>query len=372
MPQNPSPLELYRTRRRAGILEEDAAQERAVQSLEELYQRIAQNAKTGAPGLFSRLGALTTGKKSEKQGLYIHGGVGRGKSMVMDLFYECLPDSLTARRVHFHAFMIEAHEYMHQQRKSGQSKGPDFLLPELAGHIASRAKILCFDEFHVTDVADASILSRLFTALFAQGVIVVATSNWEPARLYEGGLQREVFLPFIDLLQERLEIVHLDSSVDYRAECLQEEGSYFYPLGQNTHRRMDAVFKKLTGGVTPHKEEYFLKGRSITVERSAAGAARFTFAELCEQPHGAEDYLLLAENYRVIMIEGLPKMGYDRRNEVKRFMILIDVLYEHGTKLIISADVRPEKLYSGGDYAFEFKRTISRLMEMNSAGYLAR
>jgi cell division protein ZapE len=229
--------------------------------------------------------------------------------------------------------------------------------------------VLCFDEFHVTDITDAMILGRLFKILFEQGVIVVSTSNWEPDALYEGGLQRERFLPFITLLKEEMEIIHLNSPHDYRAKIVAIEGTYFMPLGRQTRQAMDRTFKALSEGKKSYSENLSVKGREIKVSQTACGVARFAFAELCEQPHGAEDYLTVARTYHTVFIENIPKMGYDRRNEIKRLMNLIDALYEARVRVIISAAAPPEKLYYGHDHEFEFKRTVSRLNEMQGEGW---
>ena len=293
--------------------------------------------------------------------------------MLMDLFYESLPPEVSKRRDHFHAFMIHVHDYLHARRQdSVGGEGVDQALPMLARRIADQARVLCFDEFHVTDVADAMLLGRLFEGLFDLGVVVVATSNWAPDRLYEGGLQRDRFLPFIALLQQRMEVVHLDSPVDYRTRFLMQDGSYFWPLGAETTRRMNTVFNHLTGDALPYEDEIEVKGRVIKVRAVKKGVARFDFAQLCEQPHGAEDYLEITKRYHTVFLEGVPTLAYDRRNEAKRLMILIDVLYEARTKLVMSADGPPDKLYRGHDHGFEFQRTISRLQEMQSGEYLSK
>ena len=368
MPQ--TPLDLYQQRIKNEELRPDPEQEKAVQTLHRLFEDLIsgpQAQKKSSWKFWEKDEAPTA------QGVYMHGGVGRGKSMLMDLFYDCIPEHITKERIHFHQFMINTHDYFHSRRELDDfSEGIDGLLPSLAAIIAQKSKVLCFDEFHVTDVADAMILGRLFTALFGRGVIVVATSNWEPTRLYEGGLQRERFLPFIDLLQNRMEVVHLDSPTDYRAQAIQEEGSYFWPLGDLTTRRADHLFDELTDQVFPGREYIEVKGRVIKVQKAVNGVARFSFSQLCENPHGAEDYLAIAERYPVVFLENVPKLTYDRRNEAKRLMTLIDALYESKTKLVITADAPPDKLYRGHDHAFEFDRTISRLMEMQSAKYLAR
>jgi cell division protein ZapE len=285
--------------------------------------------------------------------------------MLMDMFFASLPAGLPKKRVHFHEFMMEVHEGLHEKR----GERADESLPKLAEALARDVRVLCFDEFHVTDVADAMILGRLFTALFARGVVVVATSNGPPDLLYEGGLQRERFVPFITLLKERMRIVHLDSPHDYRTHFLAEEGTYFTPLGAAAQAHMDTLFAHLTEGAAAQNSTLRIKSRKITV-RAAGGIARFSFAQLCEQPHGAQDYLAIAKTYHTVFLEGVPQLSAEQRNEAKRLMILVDVLYEAGTKLVISADSPAESLYTGHDHAHEFKRTISRLQEMQSSAYL--
>lgn len=375
MSQSPnlSPQALYDQRLDSGELRPDPVQEEAITSLQRLYEEVMTAHKAKPKNWFERVTGLASRAAEAPKGIYMYGGVGRGKSMVMDLFFEALPIAIKKRRVHFHQFMIEVHEYIHSRRQDdGIREGVDAVLPMLAERIAERSRILCFDEFHVVDVADAMILGRLFTALFDRDVIVVTTSNWEPDRLYEGGLQRDRFLPFIELIKKRMEVVKLDSETDYRALCLKSEGAYFHPLGRTTLVKVNEVFAKLTDHAVCYSEKLEVKGHKIPVNQVAKGVARFTFADLCERPYGAEDFLLIAERYRTVFLENIPKLGYDRRNEAKRLMILIDALYETGTKLVISADALPDKLYIGEDHAFEFERTVSRLLEMQSKEYIER
>ncbi len=373
-----SPKTLYDQKTASGELAPDPEQAQVIERLDELHYNLSSSPRRKPGSIvtmdsgFRRNDAWWKklfGKEDENiKGLYIYGGVGRGKSMLMDLFYQCLPEGFPKRRVHFHAFMIEVHDWLHRHR----GKKVDTLLPDLAKEISGKTKLLCFDEFHVTDVADAMILGRLFTALFERGVIIVATSNFAPDDLYKGGLQRDRFAPFIALLKQHTDVMHLQGRHDYRAQCLAEEGVYFTPLGDMSRQKADGVFAHLTDHAEPYREELEVKGRKIPVPAVAKGAARFTFAELCERPRGAEDYIAIAKAYHTVFIDGAPVMNYDRRNEAKRFMTLIDALYESGTKVVITADAEPDKLYRSGDHAFEFQRTASRLYEMRGAAYLSR
>jgi cell division protein ZapE len=367
-----SPIKIYEDRIKERILKPDLAQRVAIQSFERLFADLMAAKQEKPRNFFQRLTGLGQVGEAGIQGVYIHGGVGRGKSMLMDLFYETVPEGIRKSRVHFHKFMIDVHDYIHSRRESdGAREGIDATLPLLAERIAEKSRVLCFDEFHVTDVADAMILGRLFRHLFERDVIVVATSNWPPDRLYEGGLQRDRFLPFIELLKSRMEIVHLDSPTDYRKEFLTQDGVYFFPFGQVSKARYEAIFQKVTSHIPVSAHVIVVKGREIKVE-AVGRVARVTFAQLCEQPRGAEDYLAIAAEFSTVFLEGLPKLRYDRRNEAKRLMTLIDTFYEQKVKLILYADASPDKIYSGYDHAFEFDRTISRLIEMQSAAYLAQ
>jgi len=355
-------------------LDPDPEQEKACKILQDLRDKLIEEKqqKKTKPSLFQRLTGSEKKKNSKPpiKGVYLYGGVGRGKSMLMDLFFESLPKTVKARRVHFHEFMIEVHDYIHSRRMDESGVGMvEQALPSLADLILRQYDVLCFDEFHVTDITDAMILGRLFKILFENDLIIVATSNWEPDRLYEGGLQRERFLPFIDLLKSRVKTQHLDSPHDYRVLGIKIEGTYFTPLNSKAKKSADSVFSELTQGNMAEEMTLTVKGREIKVKETLKGIARFTFAELCERPYGAEDYLTITRNFHTVFIEGVPKMGYDRRNEAKRFMNLIDALYEGRRRVIITAQTTPEKLYSGHDHAFEFERTVSRLIEMQSDTY---
>ncbi len=367
---NATPLDRYHAQLTHRALDPDPAQERAAKSLTRLYHDILayEDQRKG----WKNKVLFMAPKKMPPRGVYLYGPVGRGKSMVMDIFFESIPLHIKKRRVHFHQFMIEVHDYIHSRQSEGVLEDMDAALPSLALVISNRSRVLCFDEFHVTDVADAMLLSRLFTAMLNEGISIVITSNWEPDDLYKGGLQRERFLPFIKLVKERMEVVAVDSATDYRAKKLKEMSVYFSPLNPDTYRRADDLFQNLTDGDEADEDLVTVKGRTIQVPSAAKGVARFSFPQLCERPLGAEDYLAIAKKYHTVFLENIPHLGYDRRNEAKRLMTLVDVLYDNHRNLVITADEFPQKLYTGHDHAFEFQRTISRLLEMQSEQYLKR
>jgi len=367
-----TPLERYQDKVKEGSLQPDRDQEAAARELQRLYDELTSSRHPGEGRdllkLIAKIPAFA-GMTSSVKGIYLWGGVGRGKSMLMDMFFECLPDTIPKRRVHFHEFMIETHDFLHRARQEG---GGEAAILKLAKKVAGEARILCFDEFHVTDIADAMILGRLFTHIFKHGTTMVATSNWPPDKLYEGGLQRDLFLPFISLVKEKLVIAEVNGGTDYRLQCLADTGVYFAPLGPASRRHAEETFRRLVDGASPYKETLTVKGRNIEVPAVARGVARFTFSQLCERPMGAEDYLMIAQNYHTVFLEGVPRLKYDRRNEAKRLMTLIDALYDQKTKLVVTADAPPEELYRGDDHGFEFQRTVSRLIEMQSVEYLGR
>ena len=364
------PLFAYRALRSSGALKDDSLQELAAEKFQSLYNAVkGYQPATGASGWKARLGL---GRRTETPplGLYIFGGVGRGKSMLMDLFFEHTPLE-KKRRVHFHSFMIEVQEDMHRWRKDKtKSREDSDPIEPIADRIASEAWLLCFDEFHVVDIADAMILGRLFAALFQRGVVVVCTSNFGPDDLYKDGLNRELFLPFIGLFKERLDILHLDSPTDYRLDRLKNMQVYLSPLGPDATTALTADYDALTQGGETVSETIVVKGHKIEASRTAIGVAWFEFSTLCERPLGAGDYIAVASRYHTIIIDNVPRMNEARRNEAKRFMLLIDELYEHKTNLIMAAEAPPHELYTEGRHAFEFERAVSRLMEMQSTEFL--
>jgi cell division protein ZapE len=369
--QFPGPMPAYRSRRAAGTLKADPVQELAAEKLQSLHRSLLNyrpQAPSGATtGWFAKLLAVTPPPPPARpKGLYLFGGVGRGKSMLMDLFFGASAVRFK-RRVHFHAFMQEIHDRLHRLRGTATSDP----LVAVAREIAAEAWLLCFDEFVVSDIADAMILGRLFEALFEAGVIVVATSNRAPDDLYEGGLQRDRFLPFIALLKEELDVLELDNGRDYRLSRLIGRQVYFAPADTAAAAALEQIFAELTDDERPQPLDIEVRKRLVHVPRSAAGTAFFGFAELCEQPLGPADYLAIADRFETVIIAGIPRLGADRRDAARRFNTLIDTFYEAKVHVVASADAPPEQLYTDGEGAFEFRRTVSRLMEMQSLEYLA-
>ncbi len=352
-------------------IEPDLAQIELVARLDALTTQLAGY----RPGRrVSALGRLIGAKPGEPpRGLYIHGAVGRGKTLLMDLFFESAPVA-HKRRVHFHAFMADVHARIHrwrQMRKRGEILGDDPIAP-IAAALAGEAWLLCFDEFGVRDIADAMILGRLFTALFAAGVVVVATSNVAPGDLYKDGLNRALFLPFVALMRERLDIVELRARTDFRLEKLARAPVYYRPDDARAEAALAAAFLSLTGAERGAPMDIALLGRTLRIPQAFDGVARFSFDDLCRRPLGSADYLAIAERFHTIIVDHIPTLRPDERNEARRFITLVDALYDMKVKLIASAEAEPADVYpaASGAEAFEFARAASRLVEMRSVDYL--
>ena len=364
-------IEAYEAGHSGGALRRDAAQRAVAQRLDSLCRALADS-RPARGSLLARLGfgRAAPAAQTGPRGLYIHGPPGRGKSMLMDLFFEAVPVE-AKRRIHVHAFMQGVHEQLHRWRTEDSGRQLDDPLRRLGRAIAEDVRLLCFDEFQVEAIADAMILRRLFEALFDNGVVVVATSNTAPDDLYRDGLQRERFLPFIDLLKERVDIVVLNGETDYRRDRLKAVGVYHTPLGPSADSALGEVFAALTGGAAGTPDTASVYGRVLTVPRQAHGVAWFGFLDLCGQPLGPADYLQLACRYQTIILAGIPRLSPDERDAAKRFAVLVECLYEQRVKLVCSAAVPPEDIYTAGDGAETFRRVVSRLEEMQSEDYIA-
>ncbi|MGO8738868.1 cell division protein ZapE [Rhodoblastus sp.] len=357
-----------------GRIERDAAQAAVIRKLDAL--RLSLNERRLAKKS-SSLGWLFGARQSSEQaprGLYVWGSVGRGKTMLMDLFYESV-EIEKKHRIHFHAFMAEVHRRIfawRQKRKAGLVKGDDPIAP-VAEEFCRETRLLCFDEFGVTDIADAMILGRLFQALWKCGLTVVATSNAEPATLYKDGLNRALFLPFIDLIEEHMEVVRLDARTDFRLEKLSGAPVYLTPADTAARAALDKAFLALTGVAEGEPLRLSVLGHDVAAPQAAGHVARFDYADLCKNPLGAADFVAIADYFHVLLIDNIRAIHPDERNEAKRFINLIDALYDQRVKLIASAEVEPERIYPAerGYEAFEFARTISRLKEMASTDYMA-
>ena len=356
-----------------GAITPDFAQASAVEKLAALDERLFES---GRAKKSSSLGWLfgSRNKQAPVKGLYIYGKVGRGKTMLMDLFFDASRVALK-RRVHFHEFMSEVHERVHdfrQKAKNGEI-GDEDAITLTAAAIADEASLLCLDEFHVTDIADAMILGRLCTQFFERGVTIVATSNVAPDDLYKDGLNRALFLPVIKLLNEKLDVVRLDARTDFRLEKMVKGKVWYVPADDNAEHALDEAWSRLTHGRKTKPMDLMVKGHKLHVPAAAQGAARFLFQDLCVLPLGSADFLRLAHEFHTLIIDRIPVMRFGQRNEAKRFIILIDALYDNAVKLMASAEAPPHELYVAdqGLELFEFQRTVSRLIEMGSQSYLA-
>ncbi|HTT84113.1 MAG TPA: cell division protein ZapE [Rhizomicrobium sp.] len=351
----------------------DAAQRSVAQKLEALASAL-RNWRPGRPRLFGR-------QVSPPRGIYLWGDVGRGKTMLTDRFFT-RAEIAPKRRVHFNAFMVETHARLHEWRgldPQARARRPEFVrdagddpIPPVARAIAAGARLLCFDEFQVEDVADAMILGRLFEQLVALGVVIVATSNTPPQRLYEGGLNRQLFLPFIALIEEKLDVVELGSGPDYRLGRIAGLDLYVTPLGPDADAALDRAWSRLTDDARPAAAKLTVLGRTLAIPCATEHAARFSFDQICGRPLAAADYLAIARNYDYLVIDRIPELGPLRRDQTRRFTVLIDTLYDEGVKLICSAAAAPKSLFAGEDDMGSFRRTASRLLEMQSRDYLRR
>ena len=343
---------LYKEKVAAGVLTSDPVQEAILPEFQRILDALAVPV---------RKGFFRTVPEAPK-GLYLWGGVGRGKSMLMDLFV--VAANVPARRVHFHAFMQEIHAAMHVARQ----RGVDDAIAPVAADVSAKVRLLAFDEMQITDITDAMIVGRLFEQLFAAGVVVVTTSNRVPDDLYKDGLNRQLFLPFIDLLKERMQVWELESETDYRQHRLEGSPIYFTPINAEASAQIDAVWNDLTGGESTPLTLH-VNGREVVLPAFRNGVARTTFFDLCGKPLGAADYLELADKVKVLVLENIPCLSRSNFNEAKRFVTLIDAPYEAHVRLICSAEATPEMLYLEGEGTFEFERTASRLREMQSADW---
>ncbi|CAN7507353.1 cell division protein ZapE [Phenylobacterium sp. LjRoot219] len=362
----------YDARLERGEIRPDPAQAAGLKPLARLEAELAAAQPAGGlAALFKKP------QPASQRGVYLWGPVGRGKSMLMDLFFETAPVA-AKRRVHFHVFMGEIHRLIDAWRRGdaaarkarfGQHKGDD-PIPPVADVVAKEATLLCFDELQVTDIADAMILGRLFEALFARGVTLVATSNRVPDALYKDGINRQLFLPFIDMLKRRLEVVSVAGVHDYRLDRLRAAGTWFSPIDRDHERAFDALWKEMLGGQEETGAEIEVLGRKITLPHAEGGLLRASFASLCSVALGPNDYLAIAQAFHTVFLEDVPQLSPARREEARRFVTLIDALYEAKTRTIVLAEADPIRLYPAGDGAFEFERTASRLQEMRSASWL--
>ncbi|RKK01957.1 cell division protein ZapE [Pseudoroseomonas wenyumeiae] len=377
-PTSTGPLPLYRARVASGVLRADPAQLKAAETLQELWGRLRGYdpkprpvaAKESSGGFMGRLFGRKAAEAPSAQapvGLYMVGEVGRGKSMLMDLFFDCA-DVPRKLRIHFHQFMQDCHRRIHAYRKQhGNAADP---IPPLAQIIAEDAALLCFDEFQVHDITDAMILGRLFEALFARGVVVVATSNTAPDDLFKGRPGRDAFLPFIALIKTKVAVLHLQSAQDYRRDRIQALPTWHVPADARAERALDEAFHELTGQRHGQPRKLDVLGRQVEVPQAVGEVARADFDALCGKPLGPADYLALSTAFHTLILDGVPRLGPDNFDRARRFITLVDTLYERRCKLVASAAAVPDQLYERGENAAMFQRTASRLVEMQSQDYL--
>jgi len=349
-------LALYQERAREAAFHADPAQEAVARRLDRLSLELA------------RAGRLL-GSRRPVRGVYVWGAVGRGKSMLMDLFVQSCR-TRRVRRVHFHEFMLDRHAFLREARASGRESG-DSLIAEAAREAVQGLRVLCLDELQITDIADAMLVGRLFEQMFARGVSLVITSNRPPQDLYKNGINRQLFEPFIALINQKLDVLELEAARDYRLERLVETPVWIAPLGPAADQAMQDAWQRLTLGAQARSTMLDVQGRRLRIPCAAAGCARISFDQLCRQPLGAADYLTLAHRFHTVLLERVPRLGPADREAAARFRTLIDALYEAKTKLIATAEAEPGALYPEGEQAFEFERTVSRLMEMRSRDYLS-
>jgi cell division protein ZapE len=372
LPQASGPLPAYSAMVTDGALEADASQLHAVERLQDLWDRLRgydPRLAIGAEpaGFMKRWLRRRHAEEYVPTGLYLVGEVGRGKSMLMDLFFDTA-DVPRKQRIHFHKFMQTVHARVHEYKKTHPNLSDP--IPPLADRIAGEAALLCFDEFQVNDIADAMILGRLFQALFDRGVVVVTTSNTAPDNLFKGQPGRDAFLPFIALIKQRLDVVEMNGARDYRRERLRGLRTWHVPADAMATRELDAAFDRLTGGRTPEPVTLTIMGRSLTIETTADGVARSSFDFLCNHALGAGDYLAIARTFHTLIIDAIPRLSPDNYDSARRFIVLIDTLYDQRVKLVASAEATPDKLYQRGENAKMFERTASRLDEMQSEDWL--
>ncbi len=370
------PLPAYRARIARGELASDPSQALAIERLQDLWAKLrgydpaaaAPTAKAGLLSRFLRRKPTEGADEPRPNGLYLVGEVGRGKSMLMDLFFAAA-DVKRKRRLHFHQFMQDSHKRIHAWRKANPNEADP--IPPLADVIAAEAALLCFDEFQVNDIADAMILGRLFQALFDRAVVVVTTSNTTPDNLFKGQPGRDAFLPFIGLIKQNLDVLVLEGGRDFRRARLRGMATWHVPANGRAERALDTAFAELTGHATPRSEILTVMGRKLEIPVAAEGVARFDFETLCGQPLGAGDYLALATHFHALVLDDIPALSPDNYDRARRFIVLVDALYDHRVKMVASAQAYPDQLYQRGEGATAFERTASRLEEMQSQAYLA-